>query len=315
MTYPLFDLHCDTALDLYVKGVPLASNDLHISLDKAAGYSPYTQVTAIWSEAGKSDGECFSQFLAAKDNFIKEIRLNADKAALCKSYAEVEQARRDNKIAMILAVEDARILEGDISRLDLLYSFGVRFLTLTWKGETCIGGSYDTDTGLTGFGKAVVQRCFELGIIPDISHASEYVADEVARLAKENSLPFVATHSDAYSVHKHRRNLRDRHIEAINERGGLIGVNLCPHHLSGKESDGCGIFDVMRHIDYYLSHGCEDTLALGCDLDGTALPRGFKSVADVYRIADAMAKSGYSEKTIEKVFFYNANEFIKKNLK
>lgn len=315
MKIPLFDLHCDTALDLYTKGVPLASNDLHISLDKLTRYSPYTQVMAIWSEAGKSDEECFEQFIAAKDNLEKEIRICADAAALCKSYPEVEAARKENKASMILAVEDARLLAGDISRLDFLYGCGVRFLTLTWKGASCVGGSYDTDLGLTDFGRRVVRRCFSLGIVPDISHASEYVADEVAELAEKYPLPFVATHSNAYSVHPHRRNLRDRHIDAINACGGLIGLNLCPHHLSGKESEECCTDDVMRHAEHYLSRGCENTLALGCDLDGTTPPRCFENISDVYKIAEAMAKAGFSDELIEKIFYKNADNFINKNLK
>lgn len=148
-----------------------------------------------------------------------------------------------------------------------------------------------------------------------MSHASEYTADEVAQLSEECSLPFVATHSNAYSVHPHRRNLRDRHIDAINRCGGLIGLNLCPHHLSGRESEECSIDDVMRHAEYYLLRGCENTLALGCDLDGTTPPHSIENVSDIYKIAEAMAKAGFKDELIEKIIYKNADNFIKMYLK
>ncbi len=315
MKRSLFDLHCDTALDLYTMGQPLASNNRHISLDKTENYSPYTQVTAIWCDSKKTDEECYEQFLCAKDNLINEVGLNADKVTLCKTYAEIEKARSEEKISFILAVEDARLLAGDITRLDELYRHGVRFLTLTWGGPTCIGGSFDTDLPLTDFGKKVLARCFEIGIIPDISHASEFVADEVAEAAKERALPFVATHSNAYSAYSHRRNLRDRHIDAIKESGGIIGISLCPMHLCDTENKICTVEEIIHHIDYYMSRGCKDTLALGCDLDGTDLPNGFDSISDIYKIADELAKRGYSDGLIGKIFYENANNFIKNNLK
>lgn len=315
MKRALFDLHCDTALDLYTTGVPLASNNLHIALDKVVGYSPYTQVMAIWSDSKKCDEECFRQFIAAKENLEKEISLNSDKAALCKSYAEIEKARSEKKLSIILAVEDARLLAGDLSRLDFLHGCGVRFLTLAWGAKTIIGGSFDTDFPLTDFGKRVVGRCFDLGIIPDISHSSEYVADEVAQLSKERVLPFVATHSNAYTAYSHRRNLRDRHIEAIKACGGVIGISLCPKHLTDTDKNICTASDVLRHIDYYMSRGCENTLALGCDLDGTDLPSSFENISDIYKIAESMAINNYPDNLIEKVFFQNANNFIKNNLK
>ncbi len=315
MKRSLFDLHCDTALDLYTKGVSLASNDLHIDLEKANRYTPYTQICAIWSESKKGDEECYHQFLAAAENLKKEVERNKSIVSLCKSYNEVKEAADAKKHAFILAVEDARLLSEELSRLDVLHSMGVRFLTLTWGGETCIGGSFDTDLPLTDFGRSVLCRCFNIGIIPDISHSSEFVADEVADMARRRELPFVATHSNSYSVYPHRRNLRDRHIDAINELGGLIGISLCPKHLTDTDEKICDVTDIIRHIDYYMSRGCKDTLALGCDLDGTVLPFGFDGLQDIYKIAEALAKENYSDALIDKIFYNNANNFIKNNLK
>ena len=79
-------------------------------------------------------------------------------------------------------------------------------------------------------------------------------------------------------------------------------------------SDGkCTVDDVIRHIDGYLERGAENILGLGCDLDGTDLPEGFGGVGDLERIAEAMTERGYSDELIEKIFWKNNFEFIKRN--
>jgi microsomal dipeptidase-like Zn-dependent dipeptidase len=59
--------------------------------------------------------------------------------------------------------------------------------------------------------------------------------------------------------------------------------------------------------------GATDALCMGCDLDGTDLPHGFSGVGDLYKIADGLARIGYSDALIEKIFYKNQYEFIKRN--
>lgn len=104
---------------------------------------------------------------------------------------------------------------GSLSRLAALYRAGIRVLTLLWGGNTCIGGSHDTDSGLTPFGRAVVRKCHQIGIIPDISHASVASAEEIIEISLSTGKPCIASHSDSYHVFPHTRNLSDRHFLAI----------------------------------------------------------------------------------------------------
>ena len=166
--------------------------------------------------------------------------------------------------------------------------------------------------GLSAFGRLVAQRCFELGIIPDISHASEQTAEDMINIAIETGKPLIASHSNAFSVYSHSRNLRDKHFKAIRDMGGLVGFSLCRSHLA--DSDSVGIDDLMKHIEHYLSLGGENTLSLGCDLDGTDLPDGFCDIRDVMKIADCMAQNNYSDELINKVFWKNAKIFIENNI-
>lgn len=308
----LFDLHCDTATRLLAENQGLADNSLHISLSKAQYLEKYAQVMAIWTDRRLSDGEGYERFFGVLDNLEREIEKNSDRVAMARSYPDIERSLASGISPLILAVEDARILENNISRLDALYDRGVRILTLNWYGNTCIGGGHDTTNGLTDFGKEVVRCTLELGIIPDISHCSQQGSEEVLTIAEELAGPIIASHSDSFSVNPHTRNLSDSHLERLIRLGGLVGLNLCPSHLS--QSGSASVNDILRHAEHYLSLGGEDILAMGGDLDGTDLPQDIGGIEDMYKIAEAMQRINYSDRLIEKIFYENALNFFKRNI-
>lgn len=315
MKLSLFDTHCDTALELYDHQAALDTNtDFHISLDKAAVYERYAQYYAIWSSRRLDDEACWQVFLNASDYFAAELRRLSDKAVQVKCAADLKVAVREGKHAAILAVEDARLTAGKIQRLDELKARGVRYLTLLWGGDTCVGGSHNTQNGLTDYGKELARGCFERGLIPDVSHASEQSVDDLIPIAREFGKPFIATHSNAYSVYGHTRNLRDRHFAVIKELGGIVGVSLCPPHLTDTSARPATVYDVFAHVDYYLSLGGEDMVGFGADWDGTALPEGFSHVGDLTQVAEVMARHNYSDTLIEKLFWKNFYDFSLRNL-
>jgi membrane dipeptidase len=311
----LFDTHCDTAYELYHRGVHLDTNDgCHISLDKAACYERYAQYYAVWSNRRLDDEACWQDFLKITANFKAELAAIPQKAAQVTSADELEAAVKAGKHAAILAVEDARLTAGKLERLDEMKSLGVKYLTLLWGGDTCVGGSHNTENGLTEYGKALARRSFELGIIPDVSHASEQSVDDLIPIAYEFGKPFIATHSNAHSLYGHTRNLRDRHFKVIKELHGIVGVSLCPSHLTDTSLRPATAEDVFAHVDYYLSLGGEDMVGFGADWDGTDLPQGFAGVHDLTHVAEIMAKHNYSEDLIHKIYWRNFYDFALRNL-
>lgn len=308
----LVDLHCDTAYRIHRKNATLAKNDYHISIDKITKYDNYAQFTAFYIDSRLSDEEGYLRFYEMYGYFSGELAKNKDKVVKITDGRKLPEVWESGRAAVIFSVEDARILAGDISRLDALYQKGVRSLVPLWAGETIIGGSHDTDTGLTDFGRQVIQRCFELGIIPDVSHASEQAAEEMIEIARSYGKPIIASHSNSHAVYPHSRNLRDRHFRAICELRGLVGVSLCRSHLApGREA---GVRDVVRHIEHYLSLGGEDSVALGCDLDGTDIPEEVGDISGLNIIADTLAGAGLSDELIGKIFWKNAKKFIEDNI-
>ena len=281
-----FDLHCDTATALYDRGETLKTSTCQISAGTISHFDVMTQVFAVFSKPGMSNEDCYRRF-----------------------FKVVEHLKSDPDLPPhILSVEDARLLDGDAARLDALYSEGVRILTPLWSGVTCVGGSFDTDEGLSPFGFDVIEKCFDLGITPDVSHASRKSTSEIIRCAEAHGTAVIASHSDSYEVCPHPRNLTDSEAKEIAALGGVVGICLHTPHLGGEDVD-----TVLKHIAHFVNLIGEDGVCLGCDLDGTdKLPGGIKNQADVIIIAEEMEKQGFGKNLINKVFYENANAFFEK---
>ncbi|MCI8590580.1 MAG: hypothetical protein HFE77_07730 [Clostridiales bacterium] len=277
MTLPYFDLHCDTLYERYKhpeKPTQLSPDGLF--------YQPYRQVFAIWSEHGLSSDEAFDQFMHIK------------------AQAKVPEGS-------LLAVEGGALLGQKINRLKCLADEQIRILTLMWKDTCALGGAWNTDIGLTDFGKEVVLACLPLGIIPDVSHASDQAFYDTASLTPH----FIATHSNARAVCDHPRNLTDDMFTIIKNNHGLVGISMCPHHLA---KDGhADLTDVLRHIEHYMALGGENTICFGCDFDGIeTTPNGIDGPQDLEHIANKMLKLGYTEKQVRNLFYENAHHYFEK---
>lgn len=310
----LFDTHCDTAYELYHRGCGLLKNDCHIDLEKASVYPKYAQYYAVWSNRRKDDETCWEDFLKIAENFDKEIAATDGKAVRVTNAEGLKAAWNKGQHAVILAVEDARLTAGKIERVDVLAGMGVKYMTLLWGGETCIGGSHDTHGHLTDFGRDLARRCFEVGIVPDVSHASEEVVDDLIPIAYEYGKPFIASHSNAHAVYGHTRNLRDRHFEHIKKLGGIVGLSLCTSHLTDNSLRPADATDLLRHLEHYLSLGGEDIVGFGADWDGTDLPLGFGHVGHLANLAELLGQHNYSDELIEKIFWKNFYNFALRNL-
>ncbi len=310
----LFDLHCDTAFELYRTKSSILSNNLAVSLDKYEEYSKKAQVFAIWSDEDKTDDECYLSFQRIAVEMKEQFSNHPDLVTLCCSSKELLSC--DNKLCAILSVEDARLLSGDLSRLERLYENGMRILTLCWKGESCIGGAYDTDTGLTDFGFEVLSECEKMGIIVDVSHISQKGFWDVAGKATK---PFIASHSNSIALCSHPRNLTDTQFRTISSCGGIVGVNLVAEHLSASLSQDptpteSGVLDcVCSHIEHYLEIAPKN-VCLGFDFDGTGTLPGLENVSTVSKVAQALSGKGYSSKLIDDLFYNNAYNFFCNNL-
>lgn len=305
----LFDLHCDTAYEMYRKKQPLRKNGLAVSLENAAAFEQYVQVMALWTEHSLSDEDGWQQMLRMLSHLTEDEAVQSQDTALAVDASLLNTHKR----LFFLGIEDARILANDLSRVDRLFSLGIRFLTPLWSGETCIGGSHDTVLGLTAFGRAALDRATAQGMLLDVSHASEKASEEIFLISDQHARPVLATHSNSYTVCPVSRNLRDWQIREILRTGGLIGLNLYPPFLQPNGTEHA-LRDILFHIDRFLSLGAEHALALGCDMDGCDLPPDIPSLSALPRLAEQLSRHGYSDTLIDRIFYRNAAEFAKKHL-
>ncbi|MBE6588030.1 MAG: hypothetical protein E7647_06415 [Ruminococcaceae bacterium] len=298
----LFDLHCDTPYELSKKKQKLKSNDLHVSLEKAEIFDKYIQCAAVWSDSEKSDSECLESFCGASAYFEKEA------GGYIETARELEGSQR---YGFILTVEDSRLLCGDLSSLRLLYERGARAMTLLWGGKSSVGSAWNAHGSLTDFGKEVLEGCFDIGIVPDLSHANDTVISYALERAEQRKKPVIATHSNSRSICPHMRNLTDENAVRIAAGGGIIGISLFPPHLRGETAE---ISDIISHIDHYISILGTESVCLGCDLDGIgSTPEGISHIGDLARLYDALSKS-HGSYICERVFYNNAYIFFINNL-
>lgn len=289
------------------RGQSLAKNSLAVSLEKAKCFSHYTQIMALWTDHILSDEEGWTAFEAMLKNLKDDPSVACGDARIVTDYRDTSNAP-----TLILAVEDARILAGDLSRVKTLWGAGVRILTPLWKGVTSIGGSHDTDKGLTEFGRTALEHAVDLGMILDISHASVESADEIFEISRRAERPVIASHSNSYAICPVSRNLSDRQVRQILDSGGVIGLNLYGAFLSTHE--GATAHDLLSHIEHFLSLGAQDALCLGCDMDGCTLPPDIPALDALPRLADDMLAHGYSESLVRAIFSENADRFATRYL-
>ena len=310
----LFDLHCDTITKMYKGQGNFVSNTLGVSLENYRKYDKKAQVFAIWSNSESTDDEAYLEFMHMADFFRENVNENSDEVVLC---TDSEQLSDENRLCAILAVEDARLLSGNLERLEKLYEKGIRILTLGWSGVTCIGGSHGTDEGLTPFGFEVLKKCEELGITIDVSHLSDKSFWDIAGKATK---PFIASHSNSSMIYNHPRNLTDTQLRTIISSGGIVGVDFVGSHLSALLADKNAnanenkVYEtVCTHIEHFLEID-EKSVCIGSDFDGTQHLPGLENVSLTENLYEALVNRIGAQDIADNVFYNNAYSFFGKNL-
>ena len=300
------DAHCDTASEAMDKGYALFDNPLMLDIKRMKEYKSYIQFFAAFI-----DPEYYNSPHERCESIIKYIPEQCDKynndIRLCRSYSDMERTLADNKCGAFISVEGGECIKS-ADDIDILYSMGVRMITLTWNNDNALGGGALGDgRGLSAFGKEIVRKMNKMGMIVDVSHASEKMFYDILSTTDK---PVCASHSNAYSVCPHPRNLKDEQIKELISINGVMGMNFYPVFL--KDSGKCTADDILRHIDYLLSMGCENNIGIGSDFDGVeSLPDGISGVSDMAKIFDKIKESGIDDKISEKIAYKNMARLIR----
>lgn len=271
-----------------------------------------------------------------------------NKFAVTKSVDEVEAAFSEGKIALPLGMENGSPLLGDLANLDHFHERGIRYITLAHSRSNDISdSSYDDNKqwgGLSDFGRQVVTRMNELGIMVDISHVSDGAFWDVMEIT---ATPVIASHSSArHFTPGFERNMNDDMIRALATNGSVIMINYGSSFVT-EEANGYGgkrteaynayleaqgaedseevreafgasyseanpypyatLDEVLDHFDRVVELAGIDHVGIGSDYDGVgdSLPIGLKDVSTYPALVEGLLKRGYSEEDIKKVLSGN----------
>lgn len=215
-----------------------------------------------------------------------------------ESRGDLDLCRAGGPIGVIHLVEGADPIRSP-DDLPWWADQGVRVVGIAWNTPNRYAGSADGNQGLTAAGRDLLDALAAESMLCDVSHLNRRATDEVLLNA---SGVVVASHSNAHAVYPHRRNLRDEHIRAIADLGGLVGVVLYGPFL--RDGDAA-LSDVIAHIDHLVEVAGPEHVGLGSDLDGgfgtEMVPNGIETVADLGRIGDLLLKRGYAEQDVEAI--------------
>ncbi|MBZ0178802.1 MAG: dipeptidase [Melioribacteraceae bacterium] len=276
------------------------------------------------------------------------VKTHPDKTAIPKSVNDIYHNFAMGKISLPLGMENGSPIESDLKNIDYFYDRGIRYITLTHGSNNHIGdSSYDDEEkwgGLSPFGKEVVKRMNELGIMVDISHVSDKTFWDVLKITK---VPVIASHSSCREFTPgFERNMSDGMIKALAENGGTIQITFGSSFLRKDIRDKikarndnitnyvrehgwmmnddkareysrkyrnenpvgyADVSDVAKHIDHAVKIAGIDHVGIGSDFDGVgdSLPTGLKDVSQYPNLIYELLKLGYSEEEIEKIMSGN----------
>ena len=350
----VFDSHVDTPSQLIrLRDLGIDNKYGHVDFPKlqrggvgGAFFALYTPPETAPDAATRYALEMISAVYDAVD-------ANPDLAALAFSPEEAAENTKNGLFSVFIGMENGAPIQQSLSLLRTFYRLGVSYLTLTHNGDNAIADSAAEGKrwhGLSPFGKEVVAEMNELGMMIDLSHASDETFWDCIRLS---TAPVVATHSCCRALCGHRRNLTDEMLRALGEADGYVGINFCPSFLSDRfasdpadaalmdEADRAeaafiadpadpergraweqmqdrmetiwrpGVKEVVDHIDHAVELAGIDHVGIGSDYDGILVaPAGLENVSKIGLVFDEMFRRGYDAEQVEKVAGKNLLEVM-----
>ncbi|RUM75129.1 MAG: membrane dipeptidase, partial [Sulfurovum sp.] len=170
--------------------------------------------------------------------------------------------------------------------------------------------------GLKKKGFEAVEEMNHLGMLIDVSHLSDAGFEDVITHSKN---PIIATHSNSRAMTNNPRNLSDKMLKKLADRGGVTGINFFNNFLVKgelKDTLECStIADMIRHIRHIREVAGVEVIGLGSDFDGIPNPVEIEDISQMNKLLDALALNGFSSDEIEKIFYKNSIRIIKDVLK
>ncbi len=300
---PVVDLHVDLSYQFNFKGRDFAASTGQFSLEamRRGGVSGVVLPLYVPRDASATGPRVAD---------LERSYLRVSQALLhTPPFASAGCAEKPGAVRTFYAFEGAGPLADDPDSLLLWAKRGLRIVGLvhTYANElaSSSGDAESKPFGLTDKGRVFVRRAFALGLVVDVSHASDRALAEIVTLADDAHGVVVATHSNARALADHPRNLSDAQLRAIAATGGVIGVNFHgPFLARGRRAR---LRDVVRQIQHMRDVAGIDHLAIGSDFEGDIRPpEELRDASRFPELAAALAQAGFKAAEVRKIFSENA---------
>ena len=229
--------------------------------------SGITAVNVTLSGGGATGADAFESTVRNLSFLARELDTHAGVLQSVRTVADIARAKETKRVGLIAGFQDTTMLESDLTRLTLFHDLGVRIVQLTYNVRNVVGdGCLEPgNAGLSSFGKQVVARMNELGMLVDTSHCGRRTTlDAIAVSSK----PVSATHSGCAALADVPRNKTDEQLRALAAKGGVIGIYTMPFlRMSGQP----GADDFVRHVEHAINVCGEDHVGIGTDNSITPL--------------------------------------------
>jgi membrane dipeptidase len=279
---------------------------------------------SVWVNPAKYPGRlAVNRAVALIRAFNHQCALYPKYLQPCSTAEQVRRATASGKIAALLGIEGGAAINNDLDLLPYYRQQGVRYMTLTWRGNLAWAGSSQAhesrapnrEMGLTDFGRQVVHEMNRLGIIVDLSHVSDQTFYDAIAISNK---PVIVSHSNCRALAPHPRNVTDDMLRRLAANGGVIGVNFSRDFLKTAEQKQDGgtpdIKTVADEVDHMVKIAGIDHVGMGTDFDGGITPAsGLKNAAATPKLWVALRMRGYSDEDIRKIAGENFLRVLKAN--
>lgn len=322
---------------------------MHTDLKRMRAGKVGAQFWSVYVSANLNDQQAVQATLEQIDVAKRLVAQYPGDLTLCLDSACVEAAWKKGRIASLMGMEGGHSIGGSLAVLRQMYALGARYMTLThFKNNSWADAATDAPAhnGLTPLGKDMVREMQRLGMLVDLSHVSEKTMLDALEVAKA---PVIASHSNAYAINHHPRNVPDRVLDALKTNGGMVMVNFYPPYVveaarqwsANRDAEDArlkslwrgqpdkakaalaewdkanpmprgSVKDVADHLDYIAKRIGADHVGLGGDLDGIETTVvGMEDASTYPALFVELARRGWSQQDLEKLSSRNLMRVLK----
>ena len=342
----VLDSHCDTPSQIHrLRNLALDNDHAHVDFPKLRRGGVDGSFFALYVPSSLDTADAFAYADTLLSDVSGTVHENPDKARFATSAAEAYINKEQGLFSVFLGLENGSAIGESFDRLKYFYDNGIRYVTLCHSADNQICDSCASPVkrwgGLSPFGKELVSEMNRMGMLIDVSHASD---DTFYDVLEYSTAPVVATHSCCRALADHPRNMTDEMIRNLAASGGVIQINFYPLFLdtsfartlassglseSGEAVENAFIADpadpakrkawysvmdslqalprpslerIADHIDHVVEIAGINHVGIGSDFDGIAVtPEGLEDVSMLPNLFDELRRRGYTDSDLAKI--------------